>query len=66
MFAACFFIPANAFLMARGVAHAILESVAWFGFHKNICTKAHFEALPCADAKALHMELIYFLTPVVS
>ena len=52
--------------MARDIAHAILESVAWIGPHNNICTNAHFEALPCADTKALHMELIYFLTPVVS
>ena len=52
--------------MARDIAHAILESVAWIGPHNNICTKAEFEALPCADTKALHMELIYFLTPVVS
>ena len=66
MFAAYFFIPSNAFLMARGIAHAILKSVAWIGPHNNICTNAHFEALPCADAKALHMQLIYFLTPVVS
>ena len=66
MFAAYFFIPSNAFRMARGIAHAILKCRAWIGPHNNICTKAHFEALPCADAKALHMELIYFLTPVVS
>ena len=58
-----FFIPSNAFLMARGIAHAILESVAWIGPHNNICTKAHFEALPCADAKAeTSPEQIWFLT----
>ena len=65
MFAA-FFIPSNAFRMARGIAHAMLKPMTWIGPHNNICTNAHFEALPCADAKALHMELIYLLTPVVS